>query len=393
MKQERFIKKRVVPIAFLSATTLCDTFLLGFRTELSLDVVLNLLFLDFAFLAVFLYFLGEQRLLGQLPYGEANNYTAITFVYILGLFANYVCSYLPEYSNLAFGFAVAMTLVSNVQTALIAGVFQNVLFAVAMKQDLHSIAALLLLTILGVMLTQVCLKNKLHLWVHLLVFFGTIVTVSVCYYSQYLIIEWKMLLIFALNAALNLVIMEFAVRFLQPKLQVLEETSLTRILQKNYPLVQAIQRFSEIDYTHAVKVSHICGECAKQIHADEELCRAAGFYYRLGRMEGEPYVENGVILAENVCFPKVLIQILKEYNGMLTPISTKESAIVHMVDRIVTKLDLLDKNTFSSNWNQDMVIYQTLNEESATGIYDESGLGMNQFLTIREFLVKGDQRF
>ena len=60
---------------------------------------------------------------------------------------------------------------------------------------------------------------------------------------------------------------------------------------------------------------------------------------------------------------------------------------------MVTKLDLLDKETFSSNWNQDMVIYQTLNEESATGIYDESGLGMNQFLEIRDFLVKGDHLF
>ena len=40
-------------------------------------------------------------------------------------------------------------------------------------------------------------------------------------------------------------------------------------------------------------------------------------------------------------------------------ISTKESAIVHMVDKVVTKLDLLDKETFSTTWNQDMVIYQS----------------------------------
>lgn len=71
----------------------------------------------------------------------------------------------------------------------------------------------------------------------------------------------------------------------------------------------------------------------------------------------------------------------------------EESAIVHMVDKVVTKLDLLDKETFSTTWNQDMVIYQTLNENSATGIYDESGLSMNQFLTIRDFLVKGDHLF
>ena len=167
----------------------------------------------------------------------------------------------------------------------------------------------------------------------------------------------------------------------------------TKILQPDYPLVQSIRKFSEMDYSHALRVSDICGTCAMLIGVNEKLCRAAGFYYRIGRMEGEPYIENGVTLAENVCFPKELIQILKEYNGVLCPISSKESAIVHMVDRVVTKLDLLDKETFSSNWNQDMVIYQTLNEESATGIYDESGLGMNQFLEIRDFLVKGDHLF
>ena len=35
-----------------------------------------------------------------------------------------------------------------------------------------------------------------------------------------------------------------------------------------------------------------------------------------------------------------------------------------------------------------MIIYQTLNELSATGIYDESGLSMNQFLKVRELLVR-----
>ena len=55
---------------------------------------------------------------------------------------------------------------------------------------------------------------------------------------------------------------------------------------------------------------------------------------------------------------------------------------------IVTKFDLLDKDTFSSTWNRDIVIYQSMNEKSAEGLYDNSGLSMNQFLTIRELLVK-----
>ena len=51
------------------------------------------------------------------------------------------------------------------------------------------------------------------------------------------------------------------------------------------------------------------------------------------------------------------------------------------------KLEVLDEDTVGSNWNQDMVIYQTLNEYSAAGLYDHSGLSMNMFLKIREYLV------
>ncbi len=61
---------------------------------------------------------------------------------------------------------------------------------------------------------------------------------------------------------------------------------------------------------------------------------------------------------------------------------------MQIADMIVTKFDLLDKDTFSSGWNREIVIYQTMNEKSAEGLYDESGLSMNQFLTIREALVK-----
>ena len=58
-----------------------------------------------------------------------------------------------------------------------------------------------------------------------------------------------------------------------------------------------------------------------------------------------------------------------------------------MVDGLIKKLEVLDSQTMSSEWNQDMVIYQTLNDFSAQGLYDKSGLSMNMFLKIREYLV------
>ena len=62
-----------------------------------------------------------------------------------------------------------------------------------------------------------------------------------------------------------------------------------------------------------------------------------------------------------------------------------------MTDGLIKKLEVLDSQTMSSGWNQDMVIYQTLNEYSAQGLYDESGLSMNMFLKIREYLVNEEK--
>ena len=64
-----------------------------------LDEVVVLFFLDLIFLAVFIYFLEEERLLKQLPTEECNDFKSIAVVYGLGLAAFYISSYLPDYSS------------------------------------------------------------------------------------------------------------------------------------------------------------------------------------------------------------------------------------------------------------------------------------------------------
>ena len=159
-------------------------------------------------------------------------------------------------------------------------------------------------------------------------------------------------------------------------------------MRDDFGLVQEVQKFSKMDYNHAIKVSIISENCAKIAGADPDLAAAAGFYYRLGRMAGEPYVENGVALAKSNRLPMEVIEILREYNGEQALPSTLESAIVHIVDSVVAKFDVLDKTTLSSSWNQDILVYQTLNENSASGLYDKSGFSMNMFLKIRDYLIK-----
>jgi len=101
-------------------------------------------------------------------------------------------------------------------------------------------------------------------------------------------------------------------------------------------------------------------------------------------------VQNGVDKAVGLSFPTELINILSEYYGLEKLPSTPESALVHMVDALVIKLEALGQEIQKSQWNSDILIYQTLNEFSASGMYDQSGMSMNQFLKVREFLAKED---
>ena len=110
--------------------------------------------------------------------------------------------------------------------------------------------------------------------------------------------------------------------------------------------------------------------------------------YRMGRWIGEPYIKNAVNKAESLCFPAELISILAEYYGEEQLPSSPESALVHMVDAVVIRLEAMEQNVGQSVWNRDIVIYQTVNDFSSSEIYDHSGMSMNQFLKIREFLAK-----
>lgn len=168
------------------------------------------------------------------------------------------------------------------------------------------------------------------------------------------------------------------------------ETAYDDLIVENYSLIEDIRRFSYYEFVHARRVMRLSKVAAKCINANEGTCQVAGMYYRLGKVLGEPEIDNAVKCANDHCFPKPVIDILYEYNGIIKKPSTRESAIVQMVDSVVTKIELLDRDSMSSSWNQNMVIYQTINEMSESGMYDESGLSMNSFLKVRDALTKED---
>ena len=257
----------------------------------------------------------------------------------------------------------------------------------------HSNALVIICYILLVLVSQVTSsymktsEEKMRVDVLVIIFTSNLVITLICYYLFNYNMSVEILLMALGLSVVTTAFFGLLFNFLLERSLKDYTNKYDTILNKNYSLVKDIKAYSLAEYTHAVKVSNLSRECAKEIGADELCAACGGFYYRLGRMEGEPEIDNAIKLASRNCFPRDVITIISEYGGIISKPSTKESAIVHMVDSLVTKIELLDRDTMSSSWNQDMVIYQTLNDYSQAGIYDESGLSMNQFLKVRQRLV------
>ena len=159
------------------------------------------------------------------------------------------------------------------------------------------------------------------------------------------------------------------------------------IMKKDYSLRREIKEFSKFEYDHALKVSYFAGKAAFIVGCDTLCTKAGGLYYRFPKLYDKGVNENALKILEDHCFPMEVLDIIYEYAGELRKPSSPESAIVHMVDAVITRIEILDEDTMKSSWNQDMVIYSILNDLSGKGIYDQSGLSLNQFLKIRDFLV------
>ncbi len=386
MKQ-KMPTKRVKHYSIIVTLTVLLSLLLAAMGRSGLEGAVIYIITDVVFLSVVLYMLESSRLDAKLGSSRADHYGRIADWYGILCAAVFAFSFVPEFFYPAAAAALFLAMVSNAEIAITLNVFLCMLLCIAKGANFFAFASFCVQILIGAQLAKTMREKEMRPWGCVL-----LLSVSVCIPTLFdYLTYWKgnMSLIFTnfvLGAAAVLLYMLLADRVYDRKNQ--DDIGVyEKIIDEDYPYVVDIKRYSRVEYIRAVRAATICAKCAALIGANEPVASAAGFYYRLGLLEGDPVVENGVRLAQEGCFPEAGIEILAEYNGEKKLPSTRESAIVHMVDCCINKIEMLNRQNLSTDWNQDMVIYQTLNELSGTGIYDESGLSMNQFLKVREFLV------
>lgn len=387
MTENAFSAKRVGKLALLFFCSILFPAACGILHNVRIDHLIVWSFISLICFVCFALYAERQRLQGEMSRGISNDYSLLTFIYLVCLLGACIGSLLPAFAAPVMAISVLCNGAFRTKMGSALAVYFCLLCALFSEGGEYEVTAYVMLALIGLFLTELFMEQGLRLWTGILVVCLSIV-IPVC--GNYL--TDHVLAIRTVGFSFAGSMLTLSVLTLVPKLRsrehVAEEVSLDTIMDDHYHLRREIERYSTVDYNHALRTSRVAAKLAAGVGADEKLARAGGFYYRIGKLEGEPFVENGVRIAQDNCFSKRLVAILEEYNGQKRLPGSIESAIVQISDMIVTKFDLLDKDTFSSSWNRDIVIYQSMNEKSAEGLYDNSGLTMNQFLTIRELLIK-----
>lgn len=385
--KDRLVAKRFFNIVIMLLVTLLVTCAMAVAHDLFFDEILLYLVLDLLFFVLFVFALEYERKQRHLSDNEETTFRLIQNGYLFSGILLLLSSFFPEFLKPVLLVPLLMTACSNLGIGMCTGIQFVVMMALVSGIGTLELTEYCLLTVLGCITAAALEKKQLHFWYVIIMICISAALPGIFYYLTY---REAALSQFLYGAEIGFAAAMFLVLF-YPKLVTAKQSELANILddiiEEDYPLSRELLSFSKADYEHARRVSRLAEKCAARVGADQKVCAAAGFYYRIGILDGDAIAENGIRIAQRECFPAAVTRIISEYNGEKDLPSGIESAIVHMVDGLIKKLELFDDTTMSSDWNQDMVIYQTLNDFSAQGLYDKSGLGMNMFLSIREYLV------
>lgn len=387
--KERFVAKRVLNIFLMLLVTLILTGALGISRGKWIDEMLGIYAIVTVFFVLFVFLLEHSRAGNRISGNRQTDFTKIMVGYTGSAAVIFAGSYLPEFLKPVIIVPILMSALSTPEISMCTGIFFDVLLGLSAGFSVQELTLCCLMTLLGCIVADAIEDGRYQFWYQMIILLISVLLPGLFYYFSYQ--EVKMTLF--LYGAIQGVILVYLILLFHRRIVNFRNSEVAgligRMLDDSYPLARELLQYYKVEYHHGRRVSALAGKCAAAVNADADICAAAGFYYRIGIMEGEPLGESGARIAQKHCFPEEVIQIIYEYNGEQSLPSTMESAIVHMVDGLVKKLEALNRQeTMSSEWNQDMVIYQTLNEFSAQGLYDRSGLSMNMFLKIREYLVK-----
>jgi len=387
IKESKISNKRFIYCGLIFALFIIGSVLLILRNNLLLDESFCVIAIDLVFFMVFIMALMQQRLSGSLIY-SGTSYRRV-FLNLLFCWILLFCfGFFPDFLAPVMILGFLLSGVLNAALSMALTIYFVSLSCLTQGQGIYVMFCYIFLGILSVMVSNFFRERSKFLPYYISVLSIQVLLPVIFYYFSYLTMEryfvLNCLVLGLINCLFLFGLFPVFVRISQRE----AHDSYELLMEDEYPLAEDIRRYSLAEFDHAKKASTIAMECARLVGAKELTCGCGAFYYRVGLMQGGDVAEGAVNVAVNHCFPSDVVDILYEYNGQKRLPQTLESAIVYMTDAILSMIEALDSETFSSSWNQSMLVYQKMNELSAQGIFDESDMGMNQFLRIRDYLAE-----
>ncbi|MDY2591173.1 MAG: hypothetical protein SOW32_13490 [Agathobacter sp.] len=380
--------RRIMTFLCVVASAILYTCFLGYYEKMYADDWYCMFLLDAIFLLILIFELHFARSKSQLAENRNSYFVKFAIAFFVCCICGMIFVFLPLFARPVVIIPIIIFSVTNEMIAIICSCYFTILLSLTVSGDYYELLSHILVSVIGIIITQVIFVKKLQLFAYtILLCINTMIPI-IFYYWEYREYSLKCVFFGCLCGLVSVSAAFICDKVVKPYADNEVNHYLLDMISEDYHLVKEIKNDSSNEYEHAKKVSEIAYECAKRVGIDANLCAASGFYYRLGKWMGEPHVISGIKKAQEMCFPAEVIYILSEYYGEDKLPSSPESALVHMVDALVKKMETLEGEFGKSKWNNEMLIYQTMNEFSSSGLYDKSGLGMNHFLNIREYLAK-----
>ena len=379
-----------IALVLIAILIILLTCFLGLVEKFYLDEYLCLFYVNIIFYLLFLYEIEYERNQNRILFNTNTSFNRVVVGIAICeiLIGSFV--FLPEFCKPVMIIPIVMySLCNNSNITFIVSLYLEIVLAVGTGCSYFEILTFTMLIMVGAIIAKSFISKR-KIFMYILVFCINIITPELMAYCSSKEYDYLITIYGSIIAIVTVISLYFFGEIISKDSKDDSNNMLIDIITDDYSQVQEVKSFSSLEYTHAQKVSEIAYKCAKVAGLNPNLCAAAGFYYRLGKWIGDDYVNEGIKRALELCFPTELVVILSEYYGEENSISTPESATVHMIDALIKKFEILQKDVKNNQWNKELIIYQTLNEFSSTGIYDNSGLCMNQFLKIREYLAKED---